>query len=312
MTPPLVAFYAYKGGTGCTTSLAQVAWALAREGRRVVAIDLDLPAPGLAPLFDAPSATRGFVDLAREWHRARTCNVLDACWSVPLDAQASGRLFVIPAGRIDEDYLAFLQSLDWQALISPEVVHDTEAQADLPAPRKHFLQMFRERIVAEFSPDVILIDAPTGFSDTANVVLQVLADAVVLCFAPTRIQLEGVGRVAYSLVRAACDRRDAGEPQRPELLCVASMLMSRRGEPTEMERVQTAFRYLRDVRLAAQNSFDARDGQAIASVEQEPAVVAYQASLSDIDQLETSCAPRPDDVAVVGDILRFVRTRLPA
>src|ERR1700742_4255072 len=41
LLPRVVAFYAYKGGTGRTTALVHAGWALARGGRRVVMLDLD-------------------------------------------------------------------------------------------------------------------------------------------------------------------------------------------------------------------------------------------------------------------------------
>src|ERR1039457_1976434 len=42
-----VAFYSYKGGVGRTLLVANTAQFLAMSGRRVVALDLDLEAPGL-------------------------------------------------------------------------------------------------------------------------------------------------------------------------------------------------------------------------------------------------------------------------
>ncbi|KUO04833.1 hypothetical protein AQJ67_10040 [Streptomyces caeruleatus] len=40
-------FYSYKGGTGQTMALANTAWILAADGKRVLAVDWDLEAPGL-------------------------------------------------------------------------------------------------------------------------------------------------------------------------------------------------------------------------------------------------------------------------
>src|SRR3989442_7579550 len=42
-----VAFYSYKGGVGRTLLVANTAQFLAMSGRKVVALDLDLEAPGL-------------------------------------------------------------------------------------------------------------------------------------------------------------------------------------------------------------------------------------------------------------------------
>jgi len=47
--PPgrIITFYSYKGGTGRSMALANVAWILAMHGRRVLVIDWDFEAPGL-------------------------------------------------------------------------------------------------------------------------------------------------------------------------------------------------------------------------------------------------------------------------
>src|SRR5271169_3031228 len=47
----IVTFYSYKGGTGRTMALANIAWLLACNGYRVLAIDWDLEAPGLHRFF---------------------------------------------------------------------------------------------------------------------------------------------------------------------------------------------------------------------------------------------------------------------
>ena len=51
--PAIVAFYSFKGGVGRTTALAAAAMLLARAGRRVAVVDLDLEAPGLGSLLRA-------------------------------------------------------------------------------------------------------------------------------------------------------------------------------------------------------------------------------------------------------------------
>ena len=69
----VVTFYSYKGGTGRSQALANVAWILASNRRRVLVIDWDLKAPGLhryfAPfLFDASLAeTDGLIEFVLEY-----------------------------------------------------------------------------------------------------------------------------------------------------------------------------------------------------------------------------------------------------
>ena len=65
----VVTFYSYKGGTGRTMALANVAWILAAAGKRVLVADWDLEAPGLHKFFrpfldiDTVADAKGVIDL---------------------------------------------------------------------------------------------------------------------------------------------------------------------------------------------------------------------------------------------------------
>src|SRR5215218_6059418 len=47
----IITFYSYKGGTGRSMTIANVAWNLAYAGNKVLCIDWDLEAPGLHRYF---------------------------------------------------------------------------------------------------------------------------------------------------------------------------------------------------------------------------------------------------------------------
>src|SRR6187549_974776 len=47
----IITFYSYKGGTGRSMAVANVAWMLALNGNRVLVIDWDLEAPGIHRYF---------------------------------------------------------------------------------------------------------------------------------------------------------------------------------------------------------------------------------------------------------------------
>jgi CO dehydrogenase nickel-insertion accessory protein CooC1 len=72
----VVTFYSYKGGTGRTMALANVAWILAANGRRVLVADWDLESPGLHRFYNPflkPATVReaaGIIDLIRDYLRA--------------------------------------------------------------------------------------------------------------------------------------------------------------------------------------------------------------------------------------------------
>src|SRR5580698_5889469 len=71
----IVTFYSYKGGTGRTMALANVAWILAANGHRVLVADWDLESPGLHrflyPFVErVVRDTQGIIDLIRDYERA--------------------------------------------------------------------------------------------------------------------------------------------------------------------------------------------------------------------------------------------------
>ncbi|HEY6344536.1 MAG TPA: hypothetical protein VIY49_23835 [Bryobacteraceae bacterium] len=76
--PPgnIITFYSYKGGTGRSLTLANVAWILAAAGKRVIVLDWDLEAPGLhryfRPFLLDPELSRsdGIIDFVTEYSAA--------------------------------------------------------------------------------------------------------------------------------------------------------------------------------------------------------------------------------------------------
>jgi Mrp family chromosome partitioning ATPase len=79
----IVSFYSYKGGLGRSMTMANVAWILASNGRRVLTIDWHLDAPGLhryfGPFLLDPllTETRGFIEFVADYaaQAARTGEV---------------------------------------------------------------------------------------------------------------------------------------------------------------------------------------------------------------------------------------------
>src|SRR5258705_6268790 len=77
----VITFYSYKGGTGRTMALANVAWILAANGKRVLVVDWDLESPGLHRFFhpfidpQVLASTGGVIELIREFEWATTRQV---------------------------------------------------------------------------------------------------------------------------------------------------------------------------------------------------------------------------------------------
>jgi MinD-like ATPase involved in chromosome partitioning or flagellar assembly len=170
-----IAFFSYKGGVGRTLAAANFAVYLAKLGLNVVIADFDLDAPGVDskfPDFVLPRGQLGLIDYILRFQRDNSAPgpVKDIYCSVPISSPRQRcSLGFLPAGDyVHEDYPAKLNELNWSKIFSD--------QRDGVA----FFQVFLERIKAELSPDVLVIDSRTGFSEIGGLCTQQLADETVI------------------------------------------------------------------------------------------------------------------------------------
>src|SRR5215471_2622045 len=98
MPGTVVTFYSYKGGVGRTFILANVATLLARWGFRVLCIDWDLEAPGLAHYFSKwmPTSKLGLIDFLEDFKANGTADWARYVLAVPIDG-TKDRLSLIQA-----------------------------------------------------------------------------------------------------------------------------------------------------------------------------------------------------------------------
>ena len=182
----IVTFYSYKGGVGRSFCLANVAVQLARWGNRVLCVDWDLEAPGLHEYFRGrlPAEPKaGVVELVTadgpiEWR--------DAVLPVRIDGVDG--LDLLPAGRMDADYVDRVQAISWPQLYAE---HDLGWR----------IEQLADELRAEY--DHVLIDSRTGITDIGGICTAQLPDALVLCLTPNRQNLDGATDVAR---RAAAAR----------------------------------------------------------------------------------------------------------
>ncbi len=171
----VVAFYSYKGGVGRTLAATNFAVYLAKLGLKVIIIDFDLDAPGVDskfPDFEMPKGEVGLIDYILRFQRegSEPGPISEILCSVPVASPRQAyALGLIPAGDyLAADYSAKLNELDWSAIFSD--------QRDGVA----FFQLFLARIKQELSPDVVVIDSRTGFSEIGGLCTQQLADETVI------------------------------------------------------------------------------------------------------------------------------------
>ncbi|MFI9495210.1 FxSxx-COOH system tetratricopeptide repeat protein [Streptomyces halstedii] len=204
----IVTFYSYKGGTGRTMALANTAWILAANGKRVLAVDWDLEAPGLHRFFHPfldPStlgATTGVIDLITEYAWAATNPAQRAGdWhrdyarvqphAVSLDPEAlgwefprGGTLDFVSAGRQNREYSATVSTFDWDNF------YDRLGGG-------HFFDALRDDMKTHY--DYVLIDSRTGLSDIADICTVHLPDVLVDCFTLSDQSIDGAASVARQI-----------------------------------------------------------------------------------------------------------------
>lgn len=218
--PPLTApgevvtFYSYKGGTGRTMALSNIAVLLARHQNAttpILMIDWDLEAPGLHHYFQRQQETPGvleFFEACREQlqllQRGAAAmddeelarEVLNAVgWEQYVCRVDQGSpLYLMPAGRFDADYSERLAQVHWDQLFD-----------SCPA----LFRCFADMLARHFR--YVLVDSRTGRTDSAGICTTLLPRKLVVVFTPNRQSLEGVKDLVG---RATAYRRSHEDEQR--------------------------------------------------------------------------------------------------
>jgi cellulose biosynthesis protein BcsQ len=202
----IITFYSYKGGTGRSMALANVAWVLASNGRRVLAVDWDLEAPGLHRYFypflsdSELILSDGIIDLMIKFQRERgkleegvkpdhewymtQANLIRFTSSLAWEFPDDGTLDFIPAGRQTDSYSTRVTSFNWQSF------YDN-------LDGGFFLEAVKERMREEY--DYILIDSRTGVSDSSGICTVQMPDALAVCFTLNHQSIDGAAAVANSV-----------------------------------------------------------------------------------------------------------------
>ncbi|WP_141576640.1 FxSxx-COOH system tetratricopeptide repeat protein [Actinomadura sp. WMMA1423] len=208
----IVTFYSYKGGTGRTTALANVAWIMAMAGNRVLVVDWDLESPGLHKFFhpfmdqrtvaETPgvielltdyswAATHRHEDAARDWH-LKYAKILKHAVSLDWDFPDGGMLDFVSAGRQNRDYSSLITSMDWDNFydrLGGGQFFDA-LRADM---RRHY--------------DYVLIDSRTGLSDIADICTVHFPDVLVDCFTLSDQSVDGAAAIAAHIDERYRERR---------------------------------------------------------------------------------------------------------
>lgn len=180
--PKYIAFYSYRGGVGRTLAMCNVAARMARDGDRVLAVDMDFEAPGASVLLGEGRAAErpGLIDyLERFQEEDKAPDLADFLSDV---RPAGYRLQLLAAGRMDKRYPQRVAKLDLVGLFEEE-----------GAMGRRMFSSLRESINAQPTPPhYVLVDSRPGLSVAGALAVQMFADEVVLLFGLNRQSLAGL------------------------------------------------------------------------------------------------------------------------
>lgn len=198
----IITFYSFKGGTGRTMALANVAWILAASGKRVLMVDWDLESPGLYRYFgpflseEAVRDSSGVIDMIHDFESearkrvekgepfhdvAAYARVTQYTLSLDWEFPGGGTLDLMSCGRQNSDYPAIIGSLGW------DVFYEKLRGAQL-------FTALRAEMKTRY--DYTLIDSRTGFGDIAGICTFDLPDTLINCFTLNTQGIEGAASVA--------------------------------------------------------------------------------------------------------------------
>ena len=205
----VISFYSFKGGLGRTTALVLSALHLARKGKKVVLIDFDLEAPGLASLFlneddersqdfNARGVTDFMLDLSANQFQIDKVNLNDYYFlqsKQDLVGQNGGELLIFPAtdtstnGYRKMNYIDKLSKINLQYNAQPNYAPDELIKL----------------IDTQLNPDFIFIDTRTGVNDIGGLVFQRYADISFLFFYGNQQNMFGLESVLEKLSQIKTD-----------------------------------------------------------------------------------------------------------
>jgi len=217
----IVTFYSYKGGTGRTMALANIAVLLAMAGKRVLAVDFDLEAPGLWRFFQGFHADinrrAGLLDMLLEHSKHYAQDSIDwRDYIVHMKIEGHS-IDLMTSGKTDGEYPARVLAFDWHLFFD-----------------KNNGGSFIERLRADWQNeyDFVLIDSRTGITDTGGVCTIALPDLIIPVFVANYQNIEGILDV---LQRAQRGRQALAYDRAPALVLP---ILSRFDSRTEYESAE--------------------------------------------------------------------------
>ncbi len=181
-----ITFYSYKGGVGRTLALLNVASVLAMNGSKVVAVDLDLEAPGfgLSSLTKRPEETP-HLGVSDFLFASRVPGPLTAEPYIfrPELPEVEDRLLLMPTGT---------RAMELAGRVS-------EFYRDPAGDAASAFEVLVAEIEERFAPDYLFFDSRTGLADIAGVCTVELPEVLVVFSGLNEQNVNGTERVLSML-----------------------------------------------------------------------------------------------------------------
>ena len=226
----IITFYSYKGGTGRSMAMANLAWILASQGKRVLTLDWDLEAPGLHRYFYPFLLDKdlmysdGLIDFVIKFAEAAAtpdaAPLVEKAGSKKESRKTKEQPESDKEKEVDKDWykpyaniLRYASSLNWQ-FANGGTIDFIPAGRQGPSystrVNSFSWQAFYERIgggtLLELAKewmraqyDYVLIDSRTGVSDTSGICTLQMPEMLVVCFTLNNQSIEGAAVVAESV-----------------------------------------------------------------------------------------------------------------
>jgi septum site-determining protein MinD len=173
----LISVHSFRGGTGKSNTTANVAALLARDGKRVAVVDLDIQSPGIHVLFgmDQDSA---MVHSLNDYLWG-DCQLRDAAhdFTSSLDGGLAGRVWLVPSSMRPGD-IARVMHEGYDVNLLNEGFH---------------------RLIDDLALDVLLLDTHPGINEETLLSIA-MSDALAIVLRPDQQDYEGT-RVTVTLAR---------------------------------------------------------------------------------------------------------------
>lgn len=200
-----ISFYSYKGGTGRTLVVANVARYLARFRQKVFVVDLDLEAPGLHYKLGIGREGRGgdvgpgVVDYVREFFKLGRGprSLKPFVRTIKAREKGHAQIWLMPAGNApSREYSRRLAEIDWHGLFYGRKGEGSAGAIPRGVPL--FMEL-KATIEKKYSPDFLLVDSRTGITEVGGVATSVLPDRLVCLLLHNKENREGVREVLRSV-----------------------------------------------------------------------------------------------------------------